>query len=126
MAPVLTKQVTSVNACVVERLISDSSACVLRPIEFFVAWSGVVTLAFSGFPQPLLSIKEKLSLEHSIPPEKPGSVWPKTSLGCLRDGKRLTPEQLRHVHRICKCVLGTGDSPPAPLGASGGALLLLE
>lgn len=33
-----------------------------------------------------------------------GSKWPKTSIGCLRDGRRLTPEQLVTLCRICRCV----------------------
>ncbi len=34
-----------------------------------------------------------------------GSKWPKTSIGCLRDGRRLTPEQLATLCRICRQAL---------------------
>lgn len=37
-----------------------------------------------------------------LPPENPGSKWPKTTLGALRDGTRLTPEQLQQLNAICK------------------------
>lgn len=36
-----------------------------------------------------------------LPPENPGSRWPKTTLGCLRDGARLAPDQLAALNRIC-------------------------
>lgn len=38
----------------------------------------------------------------TLPKENPGSKWPKTSLGAVRDGKRLTPEQLELLLRICR------------------------
>lgn len=37
-----------------------------------------------------------------LPRENPGSRWPKTSLGALKDGARLTPEQLQTLNAICK------------------------
>ena len=39
-------------------------------------------------------------LPHRPPPA--GSKWPKTSLGSLRDGRRLTPEELALLCIICK------------------------
>ena len=32
---------------------TDTPSCVLMPKTFFVAWCGVLTLAFTGFPLPL-------------------------------------------------------------------------
>eukprot|EP00899_Mesostigma_viride_P003673 jgi/Mesvir1/13306/Mv08596-RA.1 len=37
----------------------------------------------------------------ALPRENPGSLWPKTSLAALRDGKRLSMEQLRALKAIC-------------------------
>lgn len=89
-------------------LVAGTSACVLRPHSFMVAWSGVLTLAMRGLPPALAELKQRLnsSLE-GLPAEQPGSLWPKCSLGCLRDGKRLTPEQLSTLQRICTETSGT-------------------
>lgn len=37
-----------------------------------------------------------------LAPEQPGSMWPKTSLGCLHDRQRLSPEQLSTLIRVCR------------------------
>ena len=37
--------------------------------------------------------------------ENPGSKWPKTTLGCLRDNKRLSVPDLKTLHRICRSVM---------------------
>lgn len=36
-----------------------------------------------------------------MPKESPGSKWPKTTLAALRDGKRLTPQQLEILNDLC-------------------------
>ncbi|KXZ55125.1 hypothetical protein GPECTOR_3g277 [Gonium pectorale] len=62
-----------------------------------------MTLAYSGFPPPLLCLKD--SINETVPgltPEYSGSKWPKTSLGALHDKARLTPEQLERLNAICK------------------------
>jgi hypothetical protein len=38
-------------------LVEQAQPCVLRPYCFFVAWQGVLTLAFRGFPGPLAALK---------------------------------------------------------------------
>jgi hypothetical protein len=73
-----------------------------RPREFFVAWSGVITLAYQGFTPSLLSIKQEI--EKTIPgliPENPGSAWAKTTLGCLKDDKQLSFNSLFKLRKIC-------------------------
>jgi hypothetical protein len=56
-----------------------------------------------GFPPAVTQLKRVLDRMHpTLPKENPGSRWPKTSLGALRDGKRLTPKQLEHLLRICR------------------------
>jgi hypothetical protein len=37
----------------------------------------------------------------TLPAENPGSRWPKSTLGALRDGARLTPAQLATLHAVC-------------------------
>ena len=57
----------------------------------------------SGFPRALLDLKDALADTcKGLAPENPGSKWPKTTLGALRDGTRLTPEQLQQLNAICK------------------------
>ena len=80
----------------------DCEPCELRPRAFFVAWSGVITLAWQGFPPVLAGLKRRIAETFpALPPEKPGSKWPKTTLGCLKEGARLTPDQLRKLTQLC-------------------------
>lgn len=77
--------------------------CCLQPLAFFVSWQGVLTLAYSGFPPALLGLKAAVdAAAPALPAESPGSRWPKTSLACLRDGRRLTPDQLATLSAICR------------------------
>ena len=85
-------------------LVGQCRPCVLRPFCFFVSWSGVLALAYRGFPRQLAGLKAALPEYYAgLPPEAPGSRWPKTTLAALRDGRRLTPEQLATLSRICWC-----------------------
>lgn len=140
----------------VATIAAERSACILDPLAFFCSWNGVLTLAYEGFPPPLVATKAALSefftvchanaLAHApferqgenerfacnairlhacrhatahacpegarmpplstgkqaLPKENPGSRWPKTSLGALKDGARLTPDQLDKLNAICK------------------------
>lgn len=80
-----------------------ASTSFLEPEAFFVSWQGVVTLTYRGFTPALIELKQRITAAHpSLPPENPGSRWPKSSLGCLRDGQRLTPEQLDCLVQICR------------------------
>ncbi|KAK9903307.1 hypothetical protein WJX75_002515 [Coccomyxa subellipsoidea] len=84
-------------------ILSSTAACVLRPHAFFVSWQGVVTLAYRGFPPALVRLKQHLDRRHgSLPKENPGSKWPKTSLGAVKDKCRLDPQQLDSLLRICR------------------------
>lgn len=87
-----------------EYLARQTSACLVTPKAFFVSWQGVLTLAYSGFPPQLAALKAALADAHgdALPKESPGSRWPKTSLGAVRDGRRLTPEQLSALLRVCR------------------------
>ena len=67
-----------------------------------------VGLIHRGFPPALVRLKQQLDRRHgSLPKENPGSKWPKTSLGAVKDGYRLTPEQLHTLLRICRSDLET-------------------
>lgn len=59
-----------------------------------------MTLAFSGFPPQLVRLKHALNDVVALK-ENPGSMWPKATLGCLRDDVRLTPAQLDLLLSIC-------------------------
>lgn len=84
-------------------LISSAHAAVFRPLEFFVAWQGVLTIAYSGFPPSISELKKKLAHETlGIVKENPGSMWPKASLACLKDFKRLSMMQLMQLKQICR------------------------
>ena len=66
-----------------------------------VTSQGVLTLAFTGFPPQLVRLKHALNDVVSLK-ENPGSMWPKATLGCLRDDARLTPTQLDVLLAICR------------------------
>lgn len=79
----------------VARIARRVPATVLRPEGFFVARYGVLTLAYKGFPEPLLQLKKALAQEiEGIPPENPGSRWPKTTLAALRDDGDMEPDDI--------------------------------
>lgn len=42
-------------------LIGGTESSYLRPREFFVAYHGVITLAFYGFPPPLVNLKNQIA-----------------------------------------------------------------
>eukprot|EP01026_Neomeris_dumetosa_P069452 TRINITY_DN6867_c0_g1_i4.p1 TRINITY_DN6867_c0_g1~~TRINITY_DN6867_c0_g1_i4.p1 ORF type:complete len:239 (-),score=37.48 TRINITY_DN6867_c0_g1_i4:135-851(-) len=87
---------------IIDKAFEGISSCYLLPYSFFISWQGVLTLAYSGFPQPLLNLKQQLQQHcETLPPENPGSKWPKTTLGAIKDNQRLTPEQLSKLKSIC-------------------------
>lgn len=48
-----------------------------------------------------------------LPKESPGSRWPKTSLACVQEGKRLTPQQLARLNELCRQHSGVFQAPGA-------------
>jgi hypothetical protein len=75
----------------------------LHPAAFFVSWHGVLTLAFRGFTPALVDLKARVAQTcPALPPESPGSLWPKASLACLEDGATLTREQYNQLNALCK------------------------
>ncbi len=87
-------------------LVSTTEQCTLRPRAFVLLWSGVLALAFEGWPAPLASLKAQLNEQAAnlgLPlRENLGSVWPKISLGCLQDGRSLTQEQLLSLMELIR------------------------
>ncbi len=85
-----------------EAIVNRYPVTTLKPVGFFLARSGVLTLAYEGFCSSLLSLKDEI--EDSIPDvgiEHSGSKWPKTSLGALRAGTVLTIEEIEELHTLC-------------------------
>lgn len=104
-----------VGAGGVALLCADCEPFELRPRSFFVAWSGVMTLAWEGFPPAVAAVKRKISRAFPmLPEEKPGSRWAKTTLGCLREGARLNPDQLRVLAKLCATHREALTPAPAP------------
>ena len=81
-------------------------AAVLRPNQLFVAWDGVLVLAFEGFPADLARLKERLGSSNvgkQLVKEGFGSKWPKTTLAALTDSAPpLTGKDLSKLKSLCK------------------------
>ena len=76
--------------------------CFVEPLGFMIAWSGVLALRFKGFPSQLIALKELIDRSFGgLCPEGSGSKFPKATLGALRSGKRLDPEQLQKLQGLC-------------------------
>lgn len=82
---------------------SNTPHCELQPLSLFVAWNGVLVLAYEGFPPPLQRLKAQLADRHpALSAEKSGSMWPKTTLAALSDdAPALTLEQLEKLRDLC-------------------------
>lgn len=84
-------------------LLERTATSHLEPFAFFISWHGVLTLAYRGFTPALVDLKQRISAAHpALPQEAPGSLWPKTTLGCLNDGVTLTIEQFYILNDVCK------------------------
>ena len=85
------------------RALVRGDRCVLRPQTYFVAWNGVLTLVYAGFPPVLAGIKARLNEEDGLPPENFGSWWPKTTLAALRDdAPPLSLAELTSLRALCE------------------------
>ena len=80
-----------------------TQCCMLYPCSFFVAWNGVLTLVYEGFPAPLARLKSHLNEPHlHVKPENSGSKWPKTTMGALiDDAPEFSLDELRQLHHLC-------------------------
>ena len=85
------------------RALVRGDRCVLRPQTYFVAWNGVLTLVYDGFPPVLVGIKARLNEEDGLPPENFGSRWPKTTLAALHDdAPPLSLAELTSLRALCE------------------------
>ena len=85
------------------RALVRGDRCVLRPQTYFVAWNGVLTLVYDGFPPVLAGIKARLNAEDALPPENFGSRWPKTTLAALHDdAPPLSLAELTSLRALCE------------------------
>ena len=85
------------------RALVRGDRCVLRPQTYFVAWNGVLTLVYAGFPPVLAGIKARLNEEDALPPENFGSRWPKTTLAALHDdAPPLSLAELTRLRALCE------------------------
>ena len=81
---------------------ADLTAGRLYPYQFFIAWHGVITLAFRRFPDSLLTLKDRLNQSKlNFVPENDGSRWPKITLAALSPTKRLSKEELSLLNHCC-------------------------
>jgi len=89
------------------RLIARKPITALKPKMFFIARSGVPTLAYAGWTPTLTCLKRELEEEmHWLGAEDDGSKWPKTTLGALRDtDPGLTKDELKRLRAICAASL---------------------
>ena len=85
------------------RALVRGDRCVLRPQTYFVAWNGVLTLVYDGFPPVLAGSKAWLNEEDGLPPENFGSRWPKTTLAALHDdAPPLSLAELTSLRALCE------------------------
>ncbi len=92
----------STPLAILQTLASATPTTALTPRRFFVAWYGVLTLAFEGWPPAFLTLKQEIETQlPNLAPENPGSRWPHTTLGALHDARTLSFEELVELQRIC-------------------------
>ena len=89
------------NSSAVERIIRITPTCFLKPKCFFVAWNSVIVLVFTGWPEPIDTMKSELSSSCTLCQEYFGSKFPKITLGCVKDGVVMTPKLLAKVRKLC-------------------------
>lgn len=84
------------------RTASQLPHCELQPSDFFLAWNGVLTLVFEGFPFPLTAIKQALNNIPDLKNENFGSMWPKATLAATNDDSLpLTLQELKQLRALC-------------------------
>lgn len=69
----------------------------LRASRFFLAGSGVLTLAFEGLTGGLIDLKARIS--EGLRPEHPGSTWPKVTLAALNAPTPLSETEVEQLWR---------------------------
>ncbi|MEM6336390.1 MAG: hypothetical protein AAF752_07475 [Bacteroidota bacterium] len=86
-----------------QRTSAEVPPVVLQPNRFFVAWHGVLTVSFLGFPRPVLGFKRQIERRKlGLNPEYPGSRWPHTTLGALHEDATLQRSDLDTLLAIAR------------------------
>lgn len=83
------------------KIVATKPQVFFRPMAFFVARCGVLTLVFEGFSSAIFELKR--SIERLIPnlePEHEGSKWPKVTLGMLKDREVLSARDIVRLRDI--------------------------
>ena len=75
-----------------------------HPHSLFVAWNGVIVLAYEGFPATLTAAKQQLAYSlPSLGTENFGSKWPKTTLAAVCDqAEPLNFQELQLLRELCR------------------------
>lgn len=90
---------------ILRKIISSNPCTKIFPREFFIAWSGVPVLAYKRFSNTIVNIKTEIEKNvHNLEEEKPGSKWPKTSLGALSEDRILKMQDFKTLFMICEKV----------------------
>jgi hypothetical protein len=83
-------------------IVARHPATTLIPRAFMIGWHGVPILVYQGFSPSLANLKQHIRQAlRDLPPEAPGSRWPKTSLGALPDERPLDLDSLRRLRTLC-------------------------
>ncbi|KAI8616524.1 hypothetical protein BC830DRAFT_1117694 [Chytriomyces sp. MP71] len=85
--------------------IKQTPFCRLLPKSFFIGPGGILAVAFDGFPDPLLVLKEQIDKisGSTLVDERPESVWPQTTFAALKnEDATLSLEQLEKLVDICR------------------------
>lgn len=86
----------------IEKIISGYGPTSVLADQFFISWNSAATLAYKGFSKTLLAVKQ--DIEREIPglkAENPGSLWPKTTIGCLQEGVELSETEVNRLRHVC-------------------------
>ena len=87
---------------ILKELIINTKRTEIKCKQFFLSWSGVMTLAYNGFSNVILDLKEQVNRKFpGLSKEFSGSKWPKTTLGALNEGKNLDIEDVIKIKEIC-------------------------
>lgn len=91
-----------IRKAIVADIVKNARKTKMKLGQFFISWNGVATLAYEGFTPSLLTIKKKIdAYVPGLCKENPGTKWPKTTLGALRDDKILSWDDMLELRRIC-------------------------
>ena len=91
-----------IQSNIIENIISRYGPTSVFADQFFISWNSVATLAYKGFSKTLMAVKRDIEKEiPGLKAENPGSLWPKTTIGCLKEGVELSEGQLKRLRSVC-------------------------